>query len=318
MKTFLKHLKKELIKRHFSTSEIEEILADHQEMIETAQNDGLTDEELVMKFGDPEQLAKDLYDNRVETPILKGGIKVEGYELANSFPVIDKEFDSKIHLVSEDVKYMIHDQETIEVHYKNVKDLELYTIAFKDNQFLLQRKSEIGKFNFRKESAKFIVKVPVGIVNNVFEVHLVSGDAKLEGLQTNELTIRTTSGDVKIHSFKAQDTTVNTVSGDVKLSEGTMASATLSMVSGDIEANNVTCEGEVDANTVSGDLKAEESYFGPFSFKTVSGDCKGKNFYPKSISFRSVSGDVKIQNEDKDFNIEVLRKKSLSGSVKIK
>lgn len=318
MKTFLKHLKKELTKLHFTATEIEEILADHKEMIETAQNDGLSDEELAMKFGDPEQLAKDLYENRVESPNLKGGINVEGYEVAHTFNVETKEFDVRIGLVSEDIKYEVHDQDTIEVLYKKIKDLDQYKIDFSDNLFVLKRKSQIGTFSFRKESGKFIVKVPVGVVNKNFEAHLVSGDAKLEGITTEDLSLKTTSGDVKAHSFKAEKASIATVSGDVKLTEGTMASASLSMVSGDLHTTGVTCEGDVGMNTVSGDFKAQDSYFGPFTFKTVSGDCKGKNFYPKSISFRSVSGDVKIENEDKEFAIEILRKKTLSGSVKIK
>lgn len=318
MKTFLKHLKKELIKHQFTTSEIEEILSDHKEMIEAAQKDGLTDAELEMKFGDPEQLAKDLYDNRVETPNVKGGTKVEGYTVAETFVVSDKQFDVHIGLVSEDVKYMVHDEDTIEVLYKNVTDLEKYNITFTDNRFELQRKTQRSSINFRKESAKFIVKVPVGVVSNTFSLNLVSGDGKLEGITTKDLSIKTTSGDVKLHSFKATETNVSTVSGDVKLSEGSFEKASLSMVSGDLHTTNLSCDGDVTVNTVSGDFKAENTHIGPFKFKTVSGDCKGRNFYPVSISFHSVSGDVKIENEDKDFEINVIRKKSLSGSVKIK
>lgn len=319
MKKFLEDLKIELQKLKFSKKEIEEILADHQEMIETAKNEGLTDEEIVLKFGNPEQLAHDLKENSKEPTFQtnKGGMNVEGYELSNTFPVMDKAFDIKIELVSEDVTYELHDLDQIEVYYKNIKDLEKYEIEFDGKEFVLKRTSSKISVSWSKTSGEFLIKVPIGIENKTFNVVTVSGDADLQGITTGELNIKTTSGDFELNEFKATDAKITTVSGDVELKNGTIGTMTVAMVSGDVECKNTNCEGTVDINTVSGDFEAENCYFGPLNFKTVSGDVEGKEFYPKSINLRSVSGDVEIHNSDKEFKIDIISKKSVSGTVSI-
>ena len=60
MKKFLKDLETELRKNKLSGAEIKEILADHEEMIQSAKNEGLTDEELEAKFGNPKKVAEEL------------------------------------------------------------------------------------------------------------------------------------------------------------------------------------------------------------------------------------------------------------------
>lgn len=316
MKTFLDALKKELKKRNFSKEDISEIIADHEEMIETAKTEGLSEDELASKFGDPSRLAEDLLAQK-PIEIHKGGISVEGYTLLQTFPVSDNAFDVYIGLVNEDLKYQIHDMQQIEVHYKNVKDTEDYIVSFDNNEFILKRDKPRGLFISSKESSKFIIKVPQNIASKQFTMKLVSGDAKLEGITTDALDVNTTSGDVKLTSFTAKAAKFHTVSGDLTLEQGTVETLDLSMVSGDCKLNHTTVSGDIQCNTVSGDLKAEDCEAGNMSFKTVSGDCKGKNFYPKTVSLRSVSGDIKIKNDDTTREIKVLKSKALSGKVKI-
>lgn len=316
MKTFLDALKKELKKRNFSKEDIAEILADHEEMIETAKTEGLSEDELASKFGDPGKLAEDLLAAK-PIEVHKGGISVEGYTLLQTFPVLDNEFDIHIALVNEDVKYQIHDMQQIEVHYKNIKDTDEYVVTFDNNEFVLKRDTPKLRFRLSKESGKFIVKVPQNIASKQCTIKLVSGDAKLEGIQTDVFDVNTTSGDVKLSTFTAKAAKFHTVSGDLDIDQGTIEALDLSMVSGDCKLKHTTVSGTIDCNTVSGDVKAENSEAGDFNFKTVSGDCKGKNFYPKNVSLRSVSGDVKIKNEDQLREIKVVKSKALSGKIKI-
>ena len=315
MKTFLDDLKKELKKRHFSKEDIEEILADHKEMIETAKNEGLSDDELASKFGDPAQLADDLLETK-PLEVHKGGVQVEGYQLFQTFQVLDKAFNVAISLVSEDVKYLVHDKDQIEVHYKNIKDIEDYTVTFDGTEFVL-RHEKSGVRCGHKESGKFVVKVPKDVQSNEFALQLVSGDAKVEGIQADQLKVNTTSGDVTVSNFTAKAAKFNTVSGDLTFHQGTLDELDISMVSGDCKLLNVAISGNLGCNTVSGDLKVENSEAADFVFKTVSGDCKGQEFYPKTVSFRSVSGDMKIKNSDNAREIKVVRSKALSGKVKI-
>lgn len=317
MKKFLQDLKKELKKLNFNKEEIEEIITDHQEMIETAKEQGLSDEELHLKFGDPEKLAQDLKENTATHVVEKGGNNVEGYTLLETFAVTSKEFNVEIALVSEDVKYEIHDLEQIEVHYKNIKDTDQYTASFDGDTFKLRRKHQKMNFSMRKESAKFIVRVPDGVVSTLFDVKIVSGDGKFAGIKTDKLDLKSTSGDLKLKSIEAKGAKISTVSGDVSVVGATLDSCNLSMVSGDVHLEHATLSGDFDTNTVSGDVKIEDASCANFSLKTVSGDCKGKEFYPKAVSLSSVSGDIKIENEKKT-EIQVLKKKTLSGKVKIK
>jgi len=319
MKKFLSDLKKELVRLKFKPDEIEEILDDHKEMIETAQNEGISDEEIVLKFGDPIKLAKEIKENTSESTIKisLGGENMKDYELFQSFSVSEKEFDVSIHLVSEDVIYELHDVEEIQVYYKEVKNIEDYEITFDGKTFVLKHKNKLRVLSWSKNSGHFLVKVPVGIQSKTFSIQNVSGDSELQGISTKELSIKTTSGDAEVNEFKASSLSFSTVSGDVEIQNGKIETMTLSTVSGDVEMDNIDCSGTVDINTVSGDVEVENSFFGPTNFKSVSGDLIGKEFYPTSVQLKSVSGDIEIKNEDKERKINILKSRSVRGDVNI-
>ena len=57
MKIFLQNLEDELKKNNLNEEEINDIIADHSEMIESAISEGLSDEDLEQKFGNPKDLA---------------------------------------------------------------------------------------------------------------------------------------------------------------------------------------------------------------------------------------------------------------------
>ena len=62
MKKFLKDLEKELRKIGVNEEEITEILADHVEMIEAGKSEGLNEENMNSKFGDPKNIAEEIYN----------------------------------------------------------------------------------------------------------------------------------------------------------------------------------------------------------------------------------------------------------------
>jgi len=320
MKKFLEDLKKELIKLNVKPGDIKEILDDHKEMIEAAQNEGVSDEEIVLKFGDPVKLAQELKEDSKDNTNLSnnGGENMNDFNLFQTYQVMEKEFDVTIGLVSEDITIELHELDQIEVFYKGVKDMDNYEISFDGNTFLLKRKSKVQILSWHKKSADFIVKMPLNVKNKVYSMHTVSGDAEVQGIHTIEFDIKTTSGDFDVNEFTAKKCKIASVSGDLELSNGKLEELTLSTVSGDVEMSNIDCSGSVDINTVSGDLEVENSYFGPTDFKSVSGDLEGKEFYPTSIQLKSVSGDIEITNSNKDKIVNVLRQKSVSGTVNIK
>lgn len=323
MKKFLKDLEKELKKLNMSKKDIEEILEDHKQMLEDATNEGLTDDQIVEKFGDPEKLAKDLLEEtkgtevNMEEYVAKNEANViEGYSLFKVFEV-DTLNEVEIKLVSEDVKIYPYDGDKLEVHYKKIKDLDIYDASLENGVFTLKRNSGKSLFSIRKESGKFIVRYPKTSKLESYNVNLVSGDLKAKGIDTRTLSLKTTSGDGVFEGLVSGETDINTVSGDFKIDNAHLGRAKLSAVSGDFVCKNVVINGNADLNTVSGDFEFFNSSAKEVDFRSVSGDLDAKEFYIERIDLKSVSGDVKIQNNDSSKPIVVGRKKTLSGDVKI-
>lgn len=297
MKTFLENLKKELEKRQFSKEDIEEILEDHQEMIEEAKNEGLSDDELIEKFGEPSKLAEDLigsnssYDEQEET-------NTEGYKLLQSFPVLENNVDVVISLTSDDIEYRPHDEETIAVYYKDIKNINDYKVKFDGKEFSLEEKRRLGILSFRIRSGQFIVKVPKDMISNTLSIKIVSGEVSLGQVNVKEARLSAVSGDLVMHDMQLLSLDVSVISGDAKIS-------------------NVDIDGDASVNSVSGDITLNEVTAKNFHVKTVSGDCKGREFYPENVRLKSISGDMKIKNSDKSRAINILSKKSLSGDIRI-
>jgi hypothetical protein len=317
MKTFLENLKNELKRRNFSEQDIEEIVKDHVEMIEEAKNEGLNEDEIQAKFGNPATLAQDLMDSR-STDVPASNPSMEGYTLLEAFPVLDPTFDVKVSLVNDDVDYLIHDKESIEVYYKDIKKVDNYHCRFDGKDFVLEEKKKLGLMvGVRLNSGRFIIKVPSNLVSKQSVFKFVSGDLLVDKVVTDDLDLKTTSGDVKVKAIEAKHLKLSTVSGDVSIYNGSLDSVNLSLISGDAKFDQITVSGDIYINTVSGDVAVNHVESGYVDFKTVSGDCSGLEFYPKSIKLKSISGDINIHNKDKERKIEVLGKRAISGQVRI-
>lgn len=314
MKKYLKDLETELRKNNLSEKEIEDILADHEEMIESAQKEGLTDEALVEKFGDPDKLAKELSDF-TEKEEVKTTFEGEHHYEFNNIP---EGYDAEITLINEDIEIKVVDKENLSVDVEGKFNPDLYDISFKNNLFKLKRqnKKERNYFGVRR-SIKFIVCVPKTKRLGNFNIKLVNGDAKVLCLITAAAGIQTNNGDLIIEDFTTQELKLNTVNGDVKIEKLRCENFHASAVSGDFKINDMKVEEDFLVNLVSGDVEIKNSECDEAVIKTVSGDLKGNEFYPNVLSLRAVSGDVKIVNTDLLKPIEVKSKKSVSGDIEI-
>ncbi len=320
MKQFLKDLKKELTKLKFSENEIKEILADHEEMIQVAIDEGLLETELEQKFGVPKKVAQELSDDSKKTgeegnP--SNNTSIEGYTFFNSFPVTDEVIDVNISVIDEDVEYVSAETSSIEVFYQGIDDIEKYDISLKAGIFKIRCEKRGISFFMKRRSPKFIVKFPMGMKNKLFNYKTVSGDAIIYGVSTDEFTVKTTSGDMKIEKLDSKEFKLSSVSGDITISNLKAIGFKVSLVSGDMNMINSTIENDMDVNTVSGDAKIKDTSATNTSIKTVSGDLNAEEFYPKTVSLKSVSGDINIKNKLKDKEIKILHKKTLSGNISI-
>ena len=325
MKKYLKDLEAELKKLKISDEEIAEILEDHKEMLQEAVEEGITDEEIELKFGDPEKIAKELYEDvlsdktskKVE-PVLGTG-DLQGYELIKSFPVLDGFKVVNISLISEDVIYFPYEGESIEVYTRGKYREESYTINYNDGAFNLLRSKGKVSFNvFGKKTPDFGVRVPKAQLEE-FKLNLVSGDAKVEEVNSGSIDIKTVSGDIEgVNITTSSNLVISVVSGDAEF-QGVVANGLeISMVSGDLTLSQANFDELVHIGTVSGDAVCSDLKVPAIEFRTVSGDFKGEEVYCKTVTLKSVSGDFKIINSNKDHEIEVVSKKSLSGNVTIK
>jgi DUF4097 and DUF4098 domain-containing protein YvlB len=168
-----------------------------------------------------------------------------------------------------------------------------------------------------KEDVSFVLELPKRVDISACTLKTVSSDIKITYLQAENFKLSTTSGDLDLSCATLKQMKLNTVSGDFHLSHVTSDEADLSFVNGDLDMAYINIKEKVHANTVSGDIKWQDSEVGAAEFHVVSGDVKGEEFYPKTIVFKSVSGDLVIRNNEKR-DVTLLKGTTLSGEISIK
>lgn len=321
MKTFLEDLKNELMKYNISTSEIEDIIADHKEMFESAIERGLDSEQIKTQFGDPKALAKELADisskqNEIET---ETETDTDTYVLWQSFDPKGEALKIEIRLVFEDITFQPSKDNQIHVSYKGSNKIDRYDLSYHNHLLSLKTQKELGFLFMKKisQNMKFLVEIPEHVIISDMNHNGVSSDLTYVGLDAQSFILNTTSGDIDIQGATFGDTKWNTVSGDIEVKDVAIVSLNSSQVSGDLKIKNIKVDHEIRLSTVSGDVDIENGSCELLSFSTVSGDFEGKEFYPTSVQLKSISGDIYIDNKE-DKPIDVIKKSSLSGKIRIR
>jgi DUF4097 and DUF4098 domain-containing protein YvlB len=140
------------------------------------------------------------------------------------------------------------------------------------------------------ESSDLIVKVPAA---SSIAVNTVSADLRVEGVRGAQ-RLQSVSGDIHT-SVVSEDLECKTVSGNVRVTGSDQRSLTTVMtVSGD--ANLDRLAGEVNGNTVSGDLTVSMGEANRSRFRSTSGDLvvNGRLAGDARLDFESMSGDVSV------------------------
>ena len=315
MKKFLQDLETELRKNNLSDEEISEIIADHEEMIETAMNEGLTDAELEKKFGNPKEVAEELSQFSEKKEKGRENKKMKRQE----FTGIEEGYHINIGLINEDIEFQTNEDGKIIIEYSGKRDLEDYTIEFNNNELVLKtpKKREIGSF-FGHEKNQFTISLPQGLKIGNFILKEINGDIELAKHESESLQLDTKNGDLKLSEFKTNTLKLNTINGDVNMEDILCKTISVSQISGDLKMKKVTAIGDFDAHSVSGDMNFENVNCDEFIMKTVSGDVNAYEFYPTSVSLNSVSGDITITNTDMSKTIDVKHERSVSGDIKIR
>ncbi|MBU1144522.1 MAG: DUF4097 family beta strand repeat protein [Firmicutes bacterium] len=320
MKKFLEDLEAELKNNNLKDKEVKEILQDHEEMISEALEEGLTEEEIVNKFGDPKKLAKELADLNMhqETEV---DFDEEGFKLYKTFELTQKELNVQVGLVSEDIQYIADDEKSIRVYYKGNPELNKYEVEYKDGTFSLKSPKNSSFNVFRRKGTEtqieFLLKLPKECLVQNMNHSGVHCDVSLNKINSKIMHFKTTNGDISINNCVTDSLHVETVNGDVELSNFITNSLRTSQINGNIEIKKSIVKEDFTSNTVSGDINLCEFECKNGVFRTVSGDIVGNESYFEAITLQSVSGDVTISNKDETRPIIVKAKHSVSGDIKI-
>jgi len=304
------------VKKNLTSDEIDEIIADHVEMIGSAIDDGLTESEIIEKFGDPRKLAEAISDfeefEKEEKEIEK--VEVSNYKLWKKFETTGKYLKVNVRLVNEKMIYQSVDIDEIEIHVLGEVDLDKYELSYDNDVLTIDAPRKIGLFflQTKKEDVSFLVLLPENIVIDEFNHTTINSEVQFLNLKAKDFTANTTNGDMIIKDSKLGDVKWHTVNGDIDVYQTKMKSLSTSHVSGDVIMHQVQIENDFRMSTVSGNIKVKDTTCDNLDFNTVSGDLRGLNFYPKTLSLKSVSGDIDIKNK-----IAINKKKTVSGKIRI-
>ncbi|HBY65804.1 MAG TPA: hypothetical protein DEG42_05440, partial [Acholeplasmataceae bacterium] len=160
MMKFLEDLKKELKKRNISDSEIEEIIKDHQEMIDQAFQEGYSESDVILRFGDPVMLAEELSEgsDRDDAP----RVESDQYQVWKSYTPNKDSLTLVVKLVSEDLVVQPSTNDQIRILYKGRVNIEKYEISYKNGELFIEAPKSRGLSFMRLQSdeMKFIIEVP--------------------------------------------------------------------------------------------------------------------------------------------------------------
>ncbi len=315
MKKFLEDLKKELSKYAIDADEVNEIVDDHEEMIREAITDGLNPESVEEKFGSPKKLAKELAETATKEEV---HTNPKGYISMNTFSEEIKEVN--VSIISDDIVCELSSNSNTEVLFKNIENPEEYVVTCENGKLFVSVENKKSGFfwNTKRKSGEILVKVKPEQKIKTVQVETVSGDMKINNISAKKMSLNSTSGDVVVNNSNHDELELKTVSGDSNVNNLNSYESRISAVSGDSEIHKFNVDNNLDFNTVSGDLVITNSTAKEFYFKSVSGDCEAKELYTEAISMITVSGDVLVDNKDKSKVMKVLRKRTVSGDLKIK
>ncbi|MDY0295358.1 MAG: DUF4097 family beta strand repeat-containing protein [Acholeplasmataceae bacterium] len=315
MMKYLEDLKNELIKQNVNQHDIDDIIRDHDEMISEALREGLSEEEISQRLGDPRTLAKELSSDETVDETEDSD---DDYKLWDSFTPISGSNKVTISMVFQDIEVRPSKDSEYHVYHEGPGDIKDYHLSYEKGELKLESPKLKGLLwnRNKKDDISFIIEIPKNIEISEFKERTVSGDIRLRGINAHLFSINTTSGDLDIKNGELNKFILNTVSGDARVSKVNMVNAETSQVSGDITMEDVNITELIHVGSVSGDISLVNTKVEHAEFSMVNGDVDGKEFYPNMITFKSVSGDLNIKNQDRS-DIKLQKTSTISGKINI-
>ncbi len=294
--------------------EIADIIADHQEMIMNALDEGLPEADIKKKFGDPFRVAEELaqVNTTRQQPDTKGN-------LWKSYPVIDQIEMIDIDLENEDIEYLGGmPGENLEIYYEGKFHPEYYTIDYSANNLKIksEKHKSIGFFPRFHDDLRFIIKVPDSCEVGELVNKVINSDITLKNIKTRINRINTTNGDIEIENSDLGQAKWHTVNGDFEIAHCEAESIEITSVNGDVDINGFKVKTKFSVESVNGDFDITDVECNEFVYDSVSGDLLGKELYGKKMDFRTVSGDVDINNKNHPKE-NVIKYSTTSGDINL-
>ncbi len=316
MKTFIVDLKRALKKRQLSDSTIEEIVRDYDEMIHTGLEEGMSEEEILKKFGSVEHVAEELA--RVETSDPKANADEETF--IKRFDLTEDTYCIEVKLPTENVTYQQGEDNAIVITANRALDEKDYTFRYANHRLTIigPRAKGFGLFNLLTRHLHTAITITLPSKATCERLHhkATNGHLTFKAVTIGDVRINNVNGDVAATQSTLNDIVYATVNGDLMIEDTTVNSLTTNAVNGDVMLTKTTIKGAMHHETVSGDAMLKQVTCASFDMSAVSGDLTAEEFYPESYKAHTVSGDVLVKNR-KDHAITKENTRTLSGEFRV-
>lgn len=285
MENFLEELREILTLNNYN--DVDETIEYFKELFLDSIENGQSEEEVIETLGSAKEVAYTVLGDK----------KIRIDETTSDVVSIEA--------TSADISIDTYDGDKINVECNNSK----FEVRNDNGSIYIKEIKKIFVISINKSNDNIYIHIPKNYKLNKMLLIGVSSDIDIKGnFFTDELKIKTVSGDIKINKLDSNVISINTVSGDIKINDTKTNDANVSTVSGDITSEAIKCinfngkavsgdanfEGVVDKlnlNTKSGDINVsidglEEDYH------IECKDVADKKIADKSLILNSITGDI--------------------------
>lgn len=251
-----------------NVADIDNVILKYDNWYDLGLEAGLSDDEIVKKFGSYDDIIKSLNEevvfndnnsNNQNEEIVLCDIR-DGYSIS-------------INMLNESIKINFAEIDFVKIKYDGDLKLDDYVFEYKDAKVSIKRKQismfkkrngnmvitlpklkSISQFSFNTTSGKLDVDILKAIDKISF--NSVNADIKCNGLSSNVLKIKTISGKMSFGYIEAESYKINSISGDIEIIEIEAKDGEISNVSGDIVIYETNTNPY--AHTISGKLSIND------------------------------------------------------------
>ena len=205
---------------------------------------------------------------------------------------IDQLKEIYVHSVSSDISVFSTDEEDIRIYFYGRSALKsekaLPKLITKLEGSKLKIEIEYPKVLFYNADVVLDVYIPQDYMENII-IDTVSADVDISNLDLNNFQCKTVSGDLKVKTLGSDNLTLKTTSGEVNIMDF-RGNLEANSVSGDISIRYGVFDNNIDVKTISGQVEIDLPQNAEFYLKTntVSGEVVAK-FPITIISFNKMN-----------------------------